>query len=148
MRLTQYQPIATANISRHPLQGLFRHPLAGLPTLEQLFDLASFPTFNSQTSATLAVDVYEDEANYYARFEVPGVKKEDTKVELEDRRLAVSVSRKTVTSESESSVELSRSLTVPDGINVEAISAKLEDGLLTVTLPKAETRKPRVIELN
>ena len=53
-----------------------------------------------------------------------------------------------MTSESESSVELSRSLTVPDGINVEAISAKLEDGLLTVTLPKAETRKPRVIELN
>jgi HSP20 family protein len=110
--------------------------------------LASFPAFNSQASATLAVDVYEDEVNYYARFEVPGVKKEDTKVELEDRRLAVSVSRKTVTSESESSVELSRSLTVPDGINVEAISAKLEDGLLTVTLPKAETRKPRVIELN
>ncbi len=148
MRLTHCQPVATANITRHPLQGLFRHPLAGLPAFEQLFDLASFPAFNSQTSATLAVDVYEDEGNYYARFEVPGVKKEDTKVELEARRLAVSVSRKTVTSESESSFELSRTLTVPDGIHVEAISAKLEDGLLTVTLPKAETRKPRVIELN
>lgn len=148
MRLTHCQPVATANITRNPLQGLFRHPLAGLPAFEQLFDLASFPAFNSQTSATLAVDVYEDEGNYYARFEVPGVKKEDTKIELEDRRLAVSVSRKTVTSESESSFELSRTLTVPDGINVEAISAKLEDGLLTVTLPKAETRKPRVIELN
>jgi HSP20 family protein len=148
MRLTRCQPVATSNIARRPLEGLFRRPFAGLQAFEQLFDLAAFPAFNPQSSATLAVDVYEDEGHYYARFEVPGVKKENTKIELEDRRLAVSVSRKNQTAEGESSVELSRTLTVPEGINVETISAKLDDGLLTVTLPKAEARKPRVIELN
>lgn len=148
MRLTRCQPFAPAKVTRHPLQGLFQHSLSGLPAFEQLFDLAGFSPFDSQTSATLAVDIYEDEGNYYARFEVPGARKEDAKVELDDHRLAVSVSRKATNSENESSFELSRSLTVPDDINVAAISAKLDAGLLTVTLPKAEARKPRTIELN
>lgn len=148
MRLTRCQPATSANIAHSPFESLFRHPLTGLPAFEQLLDLATFPVFKSQTAATLAVDVYEDEGHYHARFEVPGVKKEDAKIELEDRRLTLTVSRKTQTSEGESSVELSRTLTVPEGIAFESISAKLEDGLLTVTLPKAEARKPRVIELN
>jgi HSP20 family protein len=37
---------------------------------------------------------------------------------------------------------------VPEGVNVEAIAAKLEDGILNLTLPKAEHKKPRTIELN
>lgn len=148
MKLSRCQSPASTNIARHPFEGLFRHPLAGLPAFEQLFDIANFQALKPQTAATLAVDVYEDEGHYYARFEVPGVKKEDAKIELEDRRLAVSVSRKILTAQGETSVELSRTLTVPEGIAVENLSAKLEEGLLTVTLPKAEARKPRIIELN
>jgi HSP20 family protein len=148
MKLTRCHPAATANTARFPFEGLFRHPLADLPAFEQLFDLASLPAFKSQPATRLAVDVYEDEGHYYARFEVPGVKREDAKIELEDRRLSVTVSRKSQIPEGESAAELSRTLTVPEDIAADNISAKLEHGLLTVTLPKAEARKPRVIELN
>jgi len=43
---------------------------------------------------------------------------------------------------------LTRSVSLPDGTNADAISAKLEDGILRVTLPKAEHSKPRSIALN
>jgi HSP20 family protein len=150
MKLTRCNPALSATAVPAAFQGFLRPSFAGLTAFDQLFDLAGFPAFKTSAvaPATLAVDVYEDEGHYYARFEVPGVKKEDAKVELEDRRLAVTVSRKTQTAEGESSFELSRSLTVPEGIEVEKIAAKIEDGLLTVTLPKAEVRKPRIIELN
>lgn len=94
------------------------------------------------------MDVYEDEANYLVRFEVPGVKKEDAKIELEERRLALTVTRKTQSGENQSEFQLSRTLTIPEGVAAEGVSAKLENGILTVTLPKQEERKPRVITLN
>jgi HSP20 family protein len=152
MKLIRYNPVGAANVGLSPLEGFFRQSLTGLPAFDALFGLPGFPGFKSkspaQASAGLAVDVYEDESSYYARLEVPGVKKEDAKIEIEDRRLSVKVSRKTATAEGEVSIEMARTLTVPEGIEVENISAKLEDGLLTVTLPKAEARKPRLIELN
>lgn len=148
MKLTRCQPDASSFYAQSPFDGLFRHSPAGLPSFERLFDLASLPGTKSRRPAALAVDVYEDDGHYHAQFEVPGVKKEDVKIELEDRRLAVTASRKTSTAEGESTIELSRALTVPEGIDVENISAKLENGLLTVTLPKAAAHKPRVIELN
>ena len=148
MKVIRYNPAASSNVGFSPFEGLFRQSFAGLPAFDQLFDLPGFPGVKPRVPTSLAVDVYEDEGHYFAQFEVPGVKKEDAKIEIEDRRLSVSVSRKTQTAEGESRVELSRALTVPEGINVEGISAKLENGLLTVALPKAEARKPRVIELN
>ena len=44
--------------------------------------------------------------------------------------------------------ELLWKITVPEGVRSEAIGAKLEDGILTVTLPKQEQRKPKVIEVS
>ena len=114
--------------------------------MDDLLKWTAFPGVDAP--ASLAADVYEDEGHYYARFEAPGVKKEDAKVELKDRVLTVSVSRKLEKDATASVTKLSRSLSVPDGIEVDRISAKLEDGLLTVTLPKQEQRKPRLIELN
>ena len=40
-----------------------------------------------------------------------------------------------------------RAVTVPDGIDAGKVSAKLEDGILTVTLPKSEASKPRKISV-
>jgi HSP20 family protein len=149
MKLARLHP---SNVSPAwpPFDAFFRQSLSTLPAFEQWLGLAGVPlTVGASSTTALAVDVFEDAGHYYARFEVPGVRKEDAQVELEDRRLTVSVTRQTQGADGASaSVALSRSLTVPEGIATEAISAKLENGLLTVTLPKEEARKPRVIELN
>ena len=123
------------------------HPFAGLPSLGQFFSNLG-EVFPGVTGDKLAIDVHEDKDNYFASFEVPGVKKEDVKLELNSGMLTVSAEKREKNGDNESSYSLTRSVSVPDGVNVEAIAAKLEDGILTVTLPKAEHRKPRTIALN
>ena len=70
-------------------------------------------------------------------------------MELNDGTLVVACERKTV---SEDEVETSdvlfrRAINVPEGINADKVAAKLEDGVLTITLPKSEKRKPREISV-
>jgi len=62
--------------------------------------------------------------------------------------LTVTAERRERAGENTSSVTLSRSITLPDAVQEEAISARLEDGILTVSLPKQEYRKPRLITVN
>jgi HSP20 family protein len=120
----------------------FRNPFA-LPALSRLFDWDG--VFGG--GGRLATDIHEDKDNYYATFEVPGVKKEDVKIELNDRMLTVTVEKKEKTGDSESSFTATRSISVPESVKSDVIAAKLEDGLLTVTLPKSEERKPRTIDI-
>jgi HSP20 family protein len=124
----------------------FRNPFAGLPSLSRFFDWED--AMGSQALGRLATDIHEDKDNYYASFEVPGVKKEDVKIELNDRMLTVTVDRKEKSGDSESSYTSARSISVPDGVKSDGILAKLEDGILTVTLPKSEERKPRNITVS
>jgi HSP20 family protein len=139
MKLIRYNPFSTFGRVAD-FDDWFRSPFAGTPSLSR---------FLGDTGAgSLATDIHEDKDNYLARFEVPGVKKEDVKIELNDRLLTVSVEKKEKNGEEESSFSYSRSISVPDSVKPDAISAKLEDGMLTVTLPKSEERKPRNIELS
>lgn len=121
------------------------NPFSALPAFSRLFDWEG--GFGSQSLGRLATDIHEDKDNYYATFEVPGVKKEDVKLELNDRLLTVTVARKEKSGDTESSYLSTRSISVPDSVKSDAILAKLEDGLLTVTLPKSEERKPRSIDV-
>lgn len=121
------------------------YPFSALPSFSRLFDWDG--GFGSQALGRLATDIHEDKDNYYATFEVPGVKKEDVKLELNDRLLTVTVERKEKTGETESSYSSARSISVPDSVKADGILAKLEDGILTVTLPKSEERKPRKIDV-
>ncbi|MGB0744962.1 MAG: Hsp20/alpha crystallin family protein, partial [Opitutales bacterium] len=93
-------------------------------------------------------DLYEDEHNFYARFELPGLKKNQIDLELENSVLTISSAKKEKSDDSENIVSFQRSISVPDGVNLEGVSAALEDGVLTVTMPKAEARKPLQISVN
>jgi HSP20 family protein len=137
MKLTNYHPFG---LTRADLNDWFQHPLAGFPSLSRFFSMDS-------PLGRLAADVHEDKDNYYASFEVPGVKKEDVKVELNDRLLSVTVTKKDKSGEQESSFTSTRSISVPESVKADTISAKIEDGILTVTLPKGEDRKGRSIEI-
>lgn len=146
MKIIRSNPSSTLSNRVADFDEWFRHPFAGLPSLGHFFNNLSevLPSMNDR----LAVDVHEDKDNYYASFEMPGVKKDDVKIELDNGLLTVSAEKREKSDEKESSFRMSRSVSVPDGVNAEAIAAKLEDGILNVTLPKAEHRKPRTIALS
>lgn len=122
----------------------FRHPFAGMPALSRLFD---WEGALSGAGGRLATDIHEDKDNYYATFEVPGVKRENVKIELNNKLLSVTVERMGGSDDKESGYVANRSISVPDSVNPESITAKVEDGILTVTLPKSEHRKPRTIDV-
>jgi HSP20 family protein len=148
-----YQPMTLMKLARYTpsfdlakvadFDQWLRNPFAGFPAMGQF--LNDFMTVGQ--SGRLAADVHEDKDNFYARFELPGLKKEDIKVEIHDRLLSVSAERGGKEGEAETSFSMSRSISVPEGVRGDAISAKLEDGILTVTLPKQEQRKPKTIEI-
>jgi len=127
------------------LEDLFPQSFAGLGALNPLLGLGRIL---APSEPRLAMDLYEDEGHYYARLEVPGVKREDISLELLSRQLTVKVTRKQPAAEVGESYTLSRSLPLPENAQADAITAKLEDGLLTLTVPKAEEAKPRSIEIS
>lgn len=145
MKLIRTNPFSINRVS--DFEQWVRHPLAGLPSLSSFINNLG-EVFPGVSGDKLAVDVHEDKDNYFASFEVPGVKKEDVKIELNNGLLTVSVEKREKDGDKESSFSLTRSVSVPDVVNAEAIAAKLEDGILTVTLPKQERSKPRSITLN
>jgi HSP20 family protein len=102
-----------------------------------------------------AMDLVESDENFVLRADLPGLSEEDIKIEFEDGTLTVSGERK---AEHESKSEgyyrverafgsFSRSLTLPQGIDPEAVTANFDRGVLEVRIPKPEQRKPRRIEI-
>jgi HSP20 family molecular chaperone IbpA len=99
-------------------------------------------------SEGLATDIHEDAERYYVCMEVPGIKRQDLAVELKDRMLTVSGQRFWKRGEGEAGQPFSRTVALPTSIVWEKITARLEDGMLTITLPKSEHIKPRIIPLS
>ncbi|MFT4546374.1 MAG: HSP20 family protein [Verrucomicrobiales bacterium] len=112
--------------------------------LEDLGGAFANPSAGS-TKNTPHADLFEDEHHYHVRLELPGVSKSDIKLELVEGTLVVSATISKETSEGRKNFPLNRSVPLPDKIGEADVSAKLEDGVLTVSLPKAEEVKPREI---
>jgi len=102
---------------------------------------------------TPAVDVSEDPKAFSVAMELPGVKAEDVKIEIDGNRLTVKGEKKAETEEKSDRVyrferrfgAFERVFTLPETVNAEAIEAKVAAGVLTLTLPKTEKALPRSI---
>ncbi len=107
----------------------------------------SFFTADNRRSAV--ANWYENDEAYVARFELPGLKSKDIDLELKDGTLSLKAERKTRNKKekSEATVSYSQSISLPDGVNEADASASYEDGILSVTIPKAEKAKPRRIAI-
>lgn len=100
-----------------------------------------------------AVDIAEDEKSYEIHLAVPGVKKSDFKIDLTEGRLTISGERKTMEKNEGKNFHaletqygaFKRSFYLPDDVNVEAIDAIYEDGVLKLTLPKKEKKVTKSI---
>ncbi len=97
-----------------------------------------------RSSASFRLDTFADDNAYYIVAELPGVKKKDIDISLHNAVLTISGKRTQVDDED---MEFSRTITVGEDVSLGKVEAKLENGLLTVTLPKAEERKPRAISI-
>lgn len=105
------------------------------------------PSLSEGRAFRPALDLYEDDSNYYARAELPGVNRKDVKVEAEGSVLSVSAERKEKRDGEEQTFAFERSISIPEGVDQEKVEAHLEDGVLTVTMPKQEARRPRQIQI-
>jgi len=103
--------------------------------------------FGAGTTNEPGADLYEDKDNYYARLELPGMKKDQIDLELENSVLTVSGSREEKDKATEERFSFSRSVSIPDEVDLTKIKAAYAEGVLTVTMPKMETRKPKQIEV-
>jgi len=102
-----------------------------------------------------AMDLVESGDHFVLRADLPGLSEEDVKIELEDQTLTISGERK---AEHETREEgyyrverafgaFSRSLQLPKGIDPEGVTARFDRGVLEVSIPKPEERKPRRITI-
>src|SRR3954452_9653962 len=102
-----------------------------------------------------AMDLVETEDQFVLRADLPGVSDEDVQIELEDNVLTVSGDRRTEHEERKEGyyrVERAtgafrRSLTLPEGVDADAIAARFDKGVLEVRIPKPEERKPRRVQI-
>jgi HSP20 family protein len=99
------------------------------------------------------MNVSQDEDNFYLRAEVPGIKPNELSISVMRNRLSLAGKRE-IRKEDElvsyhrkerAEGSFNRTLTLPMEVEAERVEAKYADGILTVTLPKAEEAKPRQI---
>jgi HSP20 family protein len=102
--------------------------------------------------APYGVDVREDADHLYVEAELPGFKKDEVDITLENQTLTISGERRE-SSEKKGDwllnerryTRFQRSFTLPPTISEQSVDARLENGLLTITLNKREESKPRKI---
>lgn len=117
---------------------------AGLPNFFDLQDVAG----DFASDSAVKVRWYERDEGYLARLDLPGVRKDDIGLELEDGHLKVSATRTFESADAgEAKYEYSKRFKVPEEVDTQAISASYEDGVLSLNLPKGEKAKPRQISI-
>ena len=102
-----------------------------------------------------AVDVAEQENNSVVVAEMPGVRKDDLKVSVQDNVLTISGERKGANlpegagwiRNEITTGKFSRTIELPHAVNAAEISAELHNGVLRITLPKAEQARTREIQV-
>jgi HSP20 family protein len=108
-----------------------------------------------QRSFLPAVDVRETPMALVFSAELPGLKKEDVKLTLENQVLTISGERKHQTETRDDKIHrieraygtFTRSFTLPGNVKMSDAAASFENGVLTVTVPKVEAPKPRTIDI-
>jgi HSP20 family protein len=127
--------------------------------MNRLFD-SSFPGFTRDggllSGWSPVLDVYQDKDNVFVKAELPGMKKEEIEISLHEGVLSIAGERKHEEQSKEGETFRSerffgrfhRSVSLPTAVDSAKVKASYKDGILTVTLPKAEEAKPKQITVS
>lgn len=137
-------------------------PFHNLSTLQEqvnrLFD-SNFPARGDNSALTTwapAVDIHETENELVLKADIPGISEKELDVRVENNMLTIRGERKfeqEVKEDNYLRVErtygsFSRSFSLPNTVNTEAIKAEYKNGVLTVELPKRAESKPKQVKVN
>jgi len=120
--------------------------------MPSFFDDDFFPVLNTRTSSIPAVNIREDEKRFTLDLAVPGIDKKELKIDINEDVLTISSETKNESEESRDGYKrkefsyssFCRSFQIPENINKDKIEANYKDGILSVTLPKAEEEKHKI----
>jgi HSP20 family protein len=149
MALIRWEPVRELNTIQSEMNRLFN----------TFFEAPSAPNGGSTGSLRRwipAMDLVETDEDFVLRADLPGLSENDVHIELEDNVLTVKGERKTEREDRKegyyrverASGSFSRSLTLPEGVDADAVKASFDRGVLEVRIPKPEERKPRRVEIS
>lgn len=124
-------------------------------TFESLVDGWVVTDLEETSKTRPAMDISENENEFVAVAEIPGVKKEDVKITLEKNVLTVQGQRKPYEIPQDARIllnemrmqDFTRSIRIPSEIDASNISAELENGVLMIVLPKSQDARVRTIQI-
>ncbi len=109
---------------------------------------------DSECEYPLPIEVKADSDGYQIRAIIPGVKSEDLDIQIVNDQVTISGEFKNESAEGVQYLarelpegKFSRSFSLPDQLNPSKAEAKLVDGILTLSIPKAEEAKPKTIKV-
>jgi HSP20 family protein len=146
MALVRWEPVRELNSLQNEMNRLF----------SAFFDTPT--TGNGSASARRWIppmDLVETEDHYVLTADLPGLGQEDISLEFEGDVLTLSGERKAEQTERKdgyyrierASGAFSRSLTLPEGVDPDAVKATFEKGVLEVQIPKPEQRRPKKVAI-
>jgi HSP20 family protein len=140
----------------------FTHPVGQLSTeMDRLFDtivrqsLPQSPRLPRGSAATMpALNVWEDDQNLFIEAEVPGMALENIELLIQNDELTLRGRREPMQQEGITTLrrerwsgQFERTIGLPTSVDQENAQAALHNGILTITLPKAASVRPRKIEI-
>jgi HSP20 family protein len=138
----------------------FRSPFEELERMRRQMDLlledVRAPFQRGHAGVFPLINLTEDKNNYYIRAELPGVKADELDIQAVGNNLAISGERKIEAEEEGAKYhrrereagKFSRLIGLPGDIDPNKVEAKLENGILTVVVAKAEAAKPKQITVS
>jgi len=147
MNLVKWDPFREMEDVSNRLNRIFGRPLVRAESGNEMLAMADWAP---------SVDISETDTAYLVKTEIPGVKKEDVKVTIQDGMLTIQGERKMEKEEKDKKfhrIERSygsfmRSFRVPEDADENSVKAEFKDGMLNVTLTKSEKAKPKSINVS
>ncbi len=146
MSLIRWNPVPELNTSQRQMNRLF----------DNFFSLTPWEHIDQPLKAwSPLVDIREDDDAYFVHAELPGIKKEDVKITMNNNTLTLRGEKKHEFEKKDSNYHhfersygnFERTFTLPSTVKIDKIDATYTDGILTIVLPKTEDAKPREIQV-
>lgn len=145
--LTRWNPINEFEDLMNRYNRMFGLTRAGERESKDLF---------SRSDWAPAVDIKETDQAFTVEAELPGMSKDDVKVTVDDGVLTIKGERRQEEETEDKKMHrierfygsFMRRFTLPDNVDENSVKANFKDGLLTLTINKAEPKEPKAIEVN